>query len=139
MGPLRKELTELRGGQHWQQEAHNNAATQAAFARAEEARANRRDARVTLIANSGQMQVRGAQPVSISGVPLALRDARGRTHLLFGEWRHTGNFAEHPNDESAPTTRVQDASAGIDANDALTEHFLKTLDLRLMQSIVEKK
>ena len=134
-----KELAALRDGERRQRDAESKAQTAAAFARAQEQLANRRDASVHLYANSGQKQVRGAKPVPVAGVPLALRDGRGATHLLFGDWVHLGNYASNPFDEAAPTTRVQDVSVRLDGNDAVTQHFLKAFDLLSIQAIMEKK
>jgi hypothetical protein len=81
---------------------------------------------------------RGAKPAPVSGVPLALRDGRGATHLLFGDWEHLGNYASNPFDEAAPTTRVQDVSVRLDGNDAVTEQLLKKLDLSAISNVMQQ-
>ncbi|MDB5923328.1 MAG: hypothetical protein JWN13_2264 [Betaproteobacteria bacterium] len=138
MNPPRKELMELREGERRQREAQSKVSTEAAFARAEEELANRRVASVSLLTNSGQMQVRGSKPVSVAGVPLALRQARGATHLLFGDWKHFGNYAASPFDLSAPTTRVQDVSVRILGNDEVTTQLLGKIDLNAVRSVMQR-
>lgn len=138
MGPPQKELMELRGSERRQRDAESKAHTEAAFARSEEALANRRDASVHLYANSGQKQVRGSKPVSVAGVPLALRDGRGATHLLFGDWKHFGNYVLNPFDESVPTTRVQDMSVRIDGNNEVVGQLLGKIDLNALQAVVQR-
>jgi hypothetical protein len=138
MGPPHKELMELRRAESRQRDAESRAHTEAAFAHAKEELANRRVASVHLYTNSGQKQVRGSKPVSITGVPLALRDGRGATHLLFGDWKHLGNYASNPLDESAPTTRVQEVSVRLDGSDAVTEQLLNALDLNAIKSVMQR-
>lgn len=136
MGPLQKELRELRNIERQERAAATGARTQAAQSRMPEQRASRRDASVSIHTNLRQRELRGARPVAMSGVPSAFRDGRGVTHLLFGEWRQSGNFALAPIDETAPTTRVQAVSVRIDANEAMTEQLLEKLDLTAVKEVI---
>lgn len=70
--------------------------------------------------------------------PLALRNGRGATHLLFGDWKHLGNYASNPLDESAPTIRVQEVSVYLDGSDAVIEQLLNALDLNTIKSVVRR-
>jgi hypothetical protein len=137
MAPLMKELRELRSEERQERNAAGEARTRAAQARMAEARANRRDALVSIHTNAGQAQMRGAQPFAHASVPLAFRDARGATQLLFGEWRQNGSFALSSLDEMAPATRVQDASVRIDASGDVAEQLLRGTDLEGVRSLVQ--
>ena len=138
MGPPQKELRELRDVERRQRAAESKASSDAAFAHAKEELANRRIASVAFYANSGQKQVRASKPVSVPGVPLALYQGMGATHLLFGDWKHSGHYAASPFDLSAPTTRVQDVSVRIDGNDAVTAQLLGKIDLKALQALMQR-
>jgi hypothetical protein len=138
MGPAQKELMEIRDGERRQRAAESKAHTEAAFAHQKEELANRRVASVSFDANSGQKQVRASQPVSIPGVPLALRQGMGATHLLFGDWKHFGNYAASAFDPSAPTTRVQDVSVRVVGNDEVTAQLLGKIDLNAVRSVLQR-
>ncbi len=137
MGPLQRELRELRNVERRARAADGAARTRAAQARMEEARADRRDASVSIQTNLRQSEMRGSRPVSVNGVPLAFRDGGGATQLLFGGWRHAGSFALAQIDESVPTTRVQNARVRIDANQPVTEQLLAALDVKTVAEIVD--
>jgi len=137
MGPLQRELRELRNVERRARAADGEARTRAAQARMEEARANRRDASVSIQTNLRQSEMRGSRPLSVNGVPLAFRERSGATQLVFGGWRRSGSFALAQIDESVPTTRVQNARVRIDANDPVTEQLLATMDVKSVGEIVD--
>lgn len=138
MRPLQQELTQLRRRQHQSREAASAASTRSAREHAEAARANRSTASVSIYTNLPQLSARGGKPVSIAGVPLALRDSLGRTYLLFGKWRNdAAGWPTAALDESAPTVRVQNVGARIDANEATTEQLLKALDLAALKAAIK--
>jgi hypothetical protein len=135
-GPLLKELSEIRAAQHVQRETQNKADTDAAFARAREELANRPVASISILLNSDQASARAAKVVTVPGVSLALHDAGGTTHLLFGNWTQLGPIAANPFDESAPTTRVQDVIVDITGSDGVTDQLLKALDLVAIRNVM---
>lgn len=137
MRPLQHELGELRSLERRARAADSQARTRAAQARMQEERANRRDASISIVTNLRQSEMRGARPVSVSGVPLAFQDASGVTQLLLGSWRRSGNFALAQLDESAPTTRVQNIRVRIDANQPVTELLIQALNVKAVHDAVE--
>lgn len=138
MRPLQQELTQLRRGQHQSREAASAASTRSAREHAEAARANRSTASVSIYTNLPQLSARGGKPVSIAGVPLALRDSLGRTYLLFGKWRNdAAGWPTAALDESAPSVRVQNVGVRIDGNEATTEQLLKALDLAALKAAIK--
>jgi hypothetical protein len=137
-GPLLKELSEIRATQHSQREMENKASTDAAVAHARDELANRPVASVSILVNSDQVSARAAKPVTVAGVSLALHDAAGKTHLLFGNWTQLGPIAANPFDESAPTTRVQDVIVDITGSDAVTDQLLKALDVAAIRNLIER-
>ena len=139
MGPLQKELMALRRAESGRRAADTDTRTRAAQARMAEARANRRDASVTIYANSGQGQMRAAEPMPVSGASLALRERGGAAHLLFGEWRHSGSFATAKIDESAATTRVQAVHVRVDASEDMSGELLRALDLNAVKEVMNRE
>jgi hypothetical protein len=137
MGPLQRELRELRNVERRARAADGEARTRAAQARMEEARANRRDASVSIQTNLRQSEMRGSRPLSVDGVPLAFRERSGATQLVFGGWRRSGSFALAQIDESVPTTRVQNARVRIDANEPVTEQLLAAMDVKSVGESVD--
>ena len=137
MRPLQQELTQLRRGEHQRRNAASAARTRAAQEHMAAVRANRGTASVSIYTNLTQLSARGARPVSVNGVPMALRDSSGRTYLLFGHWRtDTAGWALANIDESAPTTRVQNIGVRVDGNEATIEQLLKTLDLAALKAAI---
>lgn len=139
MAPLQRELMELRRAQSGRRAADSEARTHAAQARMAEARAHRRDASVSIQVNAAQAAMRGAEPVPASGASLALRERAGATHLLFGDWRHSGSFAMATIDESAATTRVQAVHVRIDGSDDMSTELLRALDLNAVKEVMNRE
>lgn len=137
MAPVQRELAELRRTERDERAAAGAARTQAAQARTAEERRNRRDASVSIQTNLTQAETRGARPVSVDGVSLALRDGGGSTHLFLGHWRRSGTFAMANIDESVPTTRVQSMRVRIEGNEAAAAELLERFDLKALASLVE--
>jgi hypothetical protein len=137
MAPLQRELAELRRAEREERAAAGAVRTQAALARNEQARANRRDALVSIQTNVSQAEARGARPMSVGGVPLALRDGGGATHLFLGDWRRSGSFAMANIDEALATTRVQSLRVRIDGNEAAAAELLERFDVKALVPLVE--
>lgn len=137
MAPLQRELAELRRREREERGATGAARTRAAQTRMEEARANRRDASVSIQTNLRQAPTRGARPVSVSGVPLALREGGGATHLFLGGWERSGSFAMARIDESVPTTRVQSLRVRIDGNETVAEQLLDALNVKAVAAVID--
>ena len=137
MAPVLNELAELRRAEREERSAAGAARTQAARARMEGARADRRDASVSIQTNVRQAETRGARAVSVDGVPVALRDGGGATHLLLGDWQRSGSFAMANIDESLATTRVQSLRVRIDGNEAATAELLERFDVKALAPLVE--
>jgi hypothetical protein len=137
MAPVARELAELRRAERGERAAAAAARTQAAQGRMEEARANRRTASVSMHTNLRQADTRGARPVSVDGVALALRDGSGGLQLLLGNWQRSGSFSMANIDESLSTSRVQSLRVRIDGNEAATAELLERLDLKALAPLVE--
>lgn len=137
MAPVQRELAELRRAEREERAADGAARTQAAQTRMAEDRRNRRDALVSIQTNLTQAETRGARTISVEGVPLALRDGGGGTHLFLGNWRRSGSFAMAKVDESVPTTRVQSMRVRIEGNEAAATELFERFDLKALASLVE--
>jgi len=137
MAPVQRELADLRRAEHGERAAAGAARTQATQARMAEERRNLRNALVSIQTNLTQAETRGARPVSVKDVPLALRDGGGGTHLFLGHWRRSGTFAMAKIDESVPTTRVQSIRVRIEGNEGAAAELLERFDLKALASLVE--
>jgi hypothetical protein len=136
MKPLQNELRVLRNEMRAKRAGAAQAKTRQAQQRMQAARADRRDASVSIHANLRQQDVYPARRVDVGNAPLALRDGAGATHLFYGPWRRSGNFAVASIDDSGATTRVQAVSVRIDANEPMTEALLGKLDLDAVRKMV---
>jgi hypothetical protein len=136
MKPLQNELRVLRNEMRAKRAGAAQAETRQGQQRMQAARANRRDASVSIHANLRQQDVYPARRIDAGDAPLALRDGAGATHLFYGPWRRSGNFAVASIDESGATTRVQAVSVRIDANESMTEALLGKLDLEAVRQMV---
>ena len=137
MAPLQRELAELRRAGRDERAAASTARSQAAQARMDEARDNRRTASVSMHTNLRQAETRGARPVSVDGVAVALRERDGGLQLLLGNWQRSGSFAMATVDESLATTRVQSLRVRIDGNEAAAAQLLERLDAKALAALVE--